>query len=164
MFHHMTYLSSTAAMTAMTAHDGHDHRRHNNHRRHLLSRWGRRGRCRAIHTRPGHRRPLEAHRRDTRTPARWIYRRSSEAKTSAITILPTVELNFLTRVFDVLIVTFHSWSDSLSHNRVCCLDVVAVAIICPLPLTSCGRDGGIRYQHSSSERPTCWRREPRRPG
>jgi len=31
-----------------------------------------------------------------------------EATTSAITILPAVELNFLTRVFKVLIVTFHS--------------------------------------------------------
>jgi hypothetical protein len=37
-----------------------------------------------------------------------------EATTSAITILPTVERNFLARVFEVLIVTFHSSSDALS--------------------------------------------------
>jgi hypothetical protein len=37
-----------------------------------------------------------------------------EATTSAMTILPTVERNFLARAFEVLIVTFRSWSDSLS--------------------------------------------------
>jgi len=39
-----------------------------------------------------------------------------ETKMSAIRILTTVELNFVARVFEVLIVAFHSWSDSLSQN------------------------------------------------
>jgi hypothetical protein len=60
----------------------------------------------------------------------------------------------------------HSNLPSLSQNRVCCPDVVLVAIIfiCVLPLISCGLDGGITYQHPSSERPTCWHRVARRSG
>jgi hypothetical protein len=37
-----------------------------------------------------------------------------KATTSAITILPTAERNFLARVFEVLIMTFQFWSDALS--------------------------------------------------
>ncbi len=63
----------------------------------------------------------------------------------AIRVFTTVELNFVACVFDVLIVTCHSRSDSLSKNRVHCLEVVADAIICVLPLTSYARDGGTAY-------------------
>ena len=56
-----------------------------------------------------------------------------EAKRSAINILMTVALNFLARLFGILIVTFHSWSDFLSPKRVCLLGFVTDAIICLLP-------------------------------
>src|SRR5659263_41107 len=96
-----------------------------------------------------------------------------EAQTRAITILPIVERIFLSRVLEVLIVTFHFRRDPPSQNWVSCPDVLAVAIISPLPLPlllpsllpSCGLclDGGTTYRHPSSERPTCWHREARRP-
>jgi hypothetical protein len=38
-----------------------------------------------------------------------------EATTSTITIVPTIEGNFLARVFEVLIVTFRPWRDALSR-------------------------------------------------
>jgi hypothetical protein len=41
------------------------------------------------------------------------------AKTSAITIVPTVELTCLSRVFEVFIVTFHSWSAALLAREGC---------------------------------------------